>query len=107
LREQVSWPAECILGYIAGGGWHPGWGTRPYTLESAMTKAKRRLADVPRLIPVYAHRYLPAGRGTAGQPVLSVHHLTDIMAYGLDLDDYIAHEFHQSQISVPFWRDYL
>jgi hypothetical protein len=107
LRQQVDWPAECIMRHIAGGGWHSGWGKGPYTLDSATAKAQRRLAEVPRLIPVYAHRYLPAGRGTAGQPVVSVHHLTDIIVYGLDLDDYVAHEFQESQMSVPFWRDYL
>lgn len=107
LREQVGWPADCILRHIAGGGWHSGWGRRPYTLEAAMAKARRRLADVPRLIPVYGHRYLPAGRGTAGRPVLSVPHLTDIIVYGQDLDDYVLHEFQESTLSVPFWRDHV
>jgi hypothetical protein len=33
------------------------------------------------MVPVYSHRYLPAGRGTYGQPVLSMHQ-TDIIFYG-------------------------
>lgn len=107
LFRQVNWPTDCILRHVATGGWYSGWGKRPRTQETAMTKAQRRLADVPRLIPVYAHRYLPAGPRVAGHPVLSVHHLTDMMVYGLDLEDYVVQEFHESPVSVPFWRDFL
>ena len=46
----------------------------------------------PRLVPVYSHRYLPAGRGASGHPVLSVMQ-TDIICYGADLDDYLYREF--------------
>lgn len=44
--------------------------------------------DDPRL----GHRYLPAGRGTYGHPVLSIYQ-TDIIVYGTDLADYISCEF--------------
>jgi len=68
-------------------------------------------------VPVYAHRYLPAGRGTSGHPVLSVYQ-TDIIYYGVDLSDYIHQEFGGPGLSrtdpawrpvatVPFWRDFL
>ncbi|NIK55042.1 hypothetical protein [Kribbella shirazensis] len=107
LRAQVEWPTDCVIRHVTSGGRPAGWGKRPDTLESAVAKAQRRLADVPRLIPVYAHRYLPAGRGTAGRPVISVHHLTDMMVYGLDLEDYLLHEFHGPQTPIPFWQDYL
>ena len=38
------------------------------------------------------HRYLPAGRGNYGHPVLSIYQ-TDIIVYGTDLADYIDNEF--------------
>ena len=38
----------------------------------ALRSARYQLARVPQLIPVYSHRYLPGGRGTFGQPVLSL-----------------------------------
>ncbi|MFI7208342.1 hypothetical protein [Micromonospora aurantiaca (nom. illeg.)] len=41
------------------------------------------------MIPVYGHRYLPAGHGSAGHPVLSIHRLTDTVVYGHDLAHYI------------------
>jgi hypothetical protein len=67
------------------------------------------------MVPIYGHRYLPAGRGTFGHPVLSMWH-TDIIYYGLDLADYIDREFGRvdpdqdedrwrPQATVEFWRD--
>jgi hypothetical protein len=69
------------------------------------------------MVPVYAHRYLPAGRGTHGHPVLSIWQ-TDIIYYGTDLLDYVRQEFGgprtdrtdknwNPQATVPFWRDFL
>jgi hypothetical protein len=67
-------------------------------------------------IPVYAHRYMPAGRGSYGHPVLSIYQ-TDIIIYGTSLADYIDHEFCSPErlISadwtpppmVPFWSEFL
>lgn len=72
------------------------------------------LLDGLRMIPVYGHRYLPAGRGTYGHPVLSIYQ-TDIIVYGTDIADYIDCEFGRRLISddwsppwmVPFWPDFL
>ena len=66
------------------------------------------------MIPVFGHRYLPAGRGTCGHPVLSIYQ-SDIIVYGTDLADYITCEFSRRVISadwaappmVPFWSDFL
>jgi hypothetical protein len=68
------------------------------------------------MIPVYAHRYLPAGRGTHGHPVLSIYQ-TDIILYGTDLAEYIDREFTDPDrpisgdwtlpAMVPFWSDFI
>jgi hypothetical protein len=44
------------------------------------------------MIPVYGHRYLPAGSGGFGHPVLSIYQ-ADIIIYGTDLAAYIDREF--------------
>jgi len=71
------------------------------------------LMQVRPMVPVYSHRYLPAGRGLSGHPVLSMWQ-TDIIYYGLDLADYIDREFGgrgpghepwEPQATVEFWRD--
>jgi hypothetical protein len=107
LRCQVDWPLTSALAEIRDGHWPDGWGRRPATAEQAEAKAQRLLAAVPRMIPVYAHRYLPAGRGTSGHPVLSIHRLTDIIVYGLDLADYVDQEFREPVVTVDFWRSFL
>ena len=94
------------------GFWYDGWGRRPSPVADALAVARRRLADVPRLVPVYGHRYLAAGRGSAGHPVLSVQQ-TDIIVYGTDLADYLRREFDPAPGTprghvpgvVAFWRD--
>src|SRR5688572_30143631 len=40
--------------------WFQAWGPRPEGTDEAVAIARERLAEVPRLIPVFLHRYLPA-----------------------------------------------
>jgi hypothetical protein len=94
--------------------WHPSWGQRPAGTGEALRTARQHLSRAPRMIPVFGHRYLPAGRGTYGHPVLSIYQ-SDIIVYGTDLADYITCEFSRRLISadwapppmVPFWSDFL
>ncbi|MFE0510892.1 hypothetical protein [Streptomyces sp. NPDC058964] len=117
LRDQLGWPVEgVVLDVEHNGFWYEAWGERPADTATALATARRRLAEVPLLVPVYAHRYLPAGRGSFGHPVLSMWQ-TDIIYYGLDLADYIHQEFDEARgdvgetwdprATVPFWRDLL
>jgi hypothetical protein len=117
LREQLGWPVEGALFDVEHSAlWHPSWGPRPDGISQALSTARQHLIAAPRMIPVYAHRYLPAGRGTYGHPVLSIWQ-TDIIVYGTDLAGYIDHEFTGpgSSISldwtpppmVPFWGEFL
>jgi hypothetical protein len=66
--------------------------TGPAEASDALVEARKRLtADGP-LVPLYVHRFLPAGRGRWGHPVLSIWDV-DIIYYGADLLDYIEREF--------------
>ena len=66
------------------------WACEPLTDWPNWAAARSsRLAQAPTLIPIYGHRYLPAGNGTHGHPVLSVYQ-TDIIFYGTDLADYMV-----------------
>jgi hypothetical protein len=42
--------------------WHDAWGDRPEGRDEAVETARLKLAQAPRLVPVYGHRFLPAGR---------------------------------------------
>jgi hypothetical protein len=118
LREFLNWPVEGLLFDVEHNVyWDNSWGERPEELGQALEIARRNLADVPKLVPLYGHRYLPAGRGTYGHLVLSVWQ-TDIICYGADLSDYIEREFgaqrpildvaaESPRATVEFWRDFL
>lgn len=118
VRERLEWPVDGVLFDVAHNVvWDDAWGARPAGRDEAVETARRGLAQVPRLVPVYGHRFLPAGRGTAGHPVLSVVQ-TDIIYYGTDLVDYLHQEFGgpgmdrtdprwNPKATVAFWRDFL
>lgn len=117
LREQLGWPVEGALFDVEHNAlWHPSWGQRPTGISQALSTARQHLTRAPKMIPVYGHRYLPAGRGTWGHPVLSIYQ-TDIIIYGTDLAEYIYHEFTDPHRSVspdwtpppmvPFWSEFL
>jgi hypothetical protein len=106
LRQQVEWPTDCVRHAISNGHWPNGWVRRPSDPERMEAKAQRLLETVPRMVPVYAHRYLPAGRTTSGHPVLSIHTLDNIV-YGLDLADYVGQEFRNPTVTVSFLNTYL
>ncbi len=113
LRGRLDAPAEGVLFDVEHGFWYPGWGERPDDRQAALDFARERLLDVPQLVPVYAHRYLPAGRGQSGHPVLSVMQ-TDIIYYGNHLADYLRNEFggspsdlSRTRANVPFWSYFL
>ncbi|MEY9968788.1 hypothetical protein ABIA33_006875 [Streptacidiphilus sp. MAP12-16] len=58
---------------------------------------------MPQLVPVYAHRFLPAGRGTFGHPVLSVSGV-DIICNGEDLAEYVSQEFEDGYEQPETWN---
>lgn len=118
LRRRLDRPVDGVLFDIENNGfWHDTWGERPTEIAEALVTASLRLARTPKLVPVYAHRFLPSGRGTHGHPVLSMWQ-TDIIYYGTDLVDYLHQEFGgpgmnrmderwNPQATVSFWSDFV
>lgn len=116
LRSRLDWPVEGVLFDVEHNVcWLDEWGERPEDVGQALEVARTHLADVPKLVPINGHRYLPAGRGSFGHLVLSVWQ-TDIISYGDDLADYIDREFgvpqkatssRNPQATVGFWRDFM
>lgn len=109
IARRLAWPVEGVLFDVENNEFWPAtWGGRPAEPEAALRIASARLDEVPQLIPVFSHRYLPAGPREGHSPVLSVHQ-TDVIYYGGNLLDYVAHEFrvpprHQVEPQrVPFW----
>jgi hypothetical protein len=117
LSEWLAWPVDGVLFDVRNNEyWYGDWGQRPTSKAQAVALAQEHLATVPRMVPVYSHRYLPAGRGRSAHPVLSMYQ-TDIIYYGVDLVDYVHQEFGagpgikrddprwEPAATVPFWND--
>lgn len=113
LRARLAWPVDGVVHDVLNDDfWPASWGPRPAADEREAV-ARRHLATVPTMVPVYAHRYLPGGAAPTGTPVLSIYG-TDVITYGSDLADYLAREFGGSSSPVPapgpahriaFWSD--
>jgi len=112
LQGRLDRPADGVLFDVHRNAFWPAtWGPRPDARDEREACARDRLVGVPRLIPLYSHRYLAAGRAYHPSPVLSVCQ-TDVIHFGNDLVDYLAHEFgvadrqpSPARVRVPFWSD--
>jgi hypothetical protein len=72
--------------------WRSEWGAAPLTEKEARERLKPIVDVAPRLIPLYAHRYLLAEPCQAGNPVLSIWG-SDIIIIAPDLRTYLLGEF--------------
>jgi hypothetical protein len=112
IRARLDWPIDSAVFDVEHAAfWHPSWGERPPTREAAVQAARGHMTKVPRLIPLYSHRYMPAAPAPAGSPLFSVYQ-TDVIYYGSDLADYFTNEFGAKQLPVTsqparidFWSE--
>lgn len=118
-REIENWidsPKKGILFDVKYNNfWLEKWGEKPKDFKTQKEIASIKIAEEPKLIPIFCHRFIPSEPNEIGNPVFSVHQ-TDIIYYGYDLIDYFSKEF---KIEVPtsygtvsepkqiaFWSDF-
>lgn len=66
LRQSLNWPIEGVLFGVEHNSFrYESWGPRPKDTTTALATTRRMLAKEPAMVPVYCHRYLPAGGGPA------------------------------------------
>ena len=111
LGFRVGWPIEGVVFDVGNGFWPASWGVEPSGRAARERLGGTHLQRVPKLVPLFSHRYLTADPEFAPSPVFSVHQ-TDVIYYGDNVLDYVAHEFkvpprHPSpnRTHVPFWSD--
>jgi hypothetical protein len=107
-REQVL---EGVLFDVdANAVWLDQWGERPADGGDARDVATELVRSAPDLIPIYGHRGIPDEPLEPGNPVFSVVQ-TDVIVYGVDLEDYLRNEFHRQHLrpvtaaerDIRFW----
>ena len=119
VRASLRWPVEGVLFDVSNNAfWHDDWGPRPASGVTAVEVAREALGAAPQMVPVFGHRYLPAGGGTFGHPVMSIYQ-SDVICYGTDLVDYVHQEFGagpgvdrgderwRPRPTVTFWSDLI
>ena len=113
LVARLAWPTDGVVYDVVNSDfWPASWGTRPADDATAEAIARAAMAKLPTLIPIYSHRYLPAAPAPWDSPVFSVYQ-TDVVYYGDNLLDYVAHEFHapprhqtpDSRPHISFWSE--
>jgi len=93
LRDRLAEPASGLEFDVEGAGlWRPAWGARPATAAARAQRVRALVDAAPRLIPVFAHRYLLAEPRRPGNPVFSIVQ-SDLIVYGADLRAYFLAEF--------------
>ena len=114
IFERLNRPLEGMLFDIEHNSfWYGGWGVKPLGLYEAKELCKIKYLEVPTLIPIYSHRYVPAYTQEYGNPIFSVHQ-TDIIYYGENLEEYFKVEFNDKFHSemnyekikhIKFWTE--
>ncbi len=100
VKSRLGIPLEGLIFDIKYNHyWFDAWGQRPDDLRDAIDVCKREYAKIPKLIPVYSHRYIPMCPYEVGNPIFSIHQ-TDVINYGEDLISYLKVEF-----SLKKYRD--
>lgn len=111
INEVIKRPIKDIYELADGVYWCDEWGEEP---NNESEKIRNLLKKAPKLIPIYAHRYMPQVN-MKNIPIFSIHD-TDIICYGENLSSYLKIEFgykNQSDIDyeklnyIPFWSDLL
>ena len=112
IKYYLNWPIEGILFDIQNNGfWKKCFGQRTNDINENKKIALEFLENsnnetVPKLIPVYAHRYVPCYPDIMDIPVISVYQ-TDIVFYGKNLEDYFKSEFGMKNCIDDFLKNYL
>ncbi len=100
LQKRFDLPFEGICFDVEHNEfWLPEWGTMPSDPQARREVVRQAIFVVPKLVPVFSHRYVPNVPHGNGNPVFSVHQ-TDIIYYGNDLADYFHREF---RVPLPSW----
>ena len=114
IKKTMSKPLLDIYNMAEEVYWCDDWGEEPEEKNFFSKAVRERLKEAPKLLPIYAHRYMPMIL-EENPPIISIHGI-DIIYYGKNLEDYFNIEFGmttqdtievQDITPVSFWTDIM
>lgn len=114
IKEVMNRPLDDIAEMANEVYWCDDWGDEPETEEGIAQEVRKRLEYAPKLLPIYAHRYMPMVIDK-NPPIISVHDI-DVIYYGKDIEDYFDIEFGEKKQStiefenikpIQFWTEIM
>ena len=115
IRESLDWPLKGMLFDVEHNSfWQNQWGSKTESLKANLDIARKYFKNYPKLIPIFAHRYIPSSPKEMDNPVFSVMQM-DIIYVGMNLPDYFSCEFglelnpalfenvKKRKREIPFW----
>ena len=100
IRERIYSPIKELLENTCDIYWNEEWGIEKVG-EDRDCFLQEKLENAPKLIPVYAHRYMPMVKGKS-VPVISIYGC-DVIYYGSNINEYFEIEFgHRKQQDIEF-----
>jgi hypothetical protein len=126
IKTKLDWPVEAMLFDVAANGfWKKCFGPKTNNIENDKNIVINYIKNasneiVPKLIPIYSHRYVPCYPDIMNMSVISVYQ-KDIIYYGYELEDYFKNEFdtigiskekddinyEKKPVEIPFWTDII
>lgn len=97
IKHMLNWPLEGMIFDIEYNNfWYEEWGPKPSNLLDAIELCRKEMEKVPKLIPIFGHRYISSEPEERGNPIFSVYQ-TDNIYYGEDLLSYLKIEFNMKR----------
>ncbi len=116
INKMIDWPIESILfDVINNSFWYKYWGEKPKSIEESIITAKSELLKVPKMIPIFKHRYIPMSPSENNNPVFSIYQ-SDVIYYGDNLYSYLEIEFNLKDYNtiqnnhikqIDFWSNLI
>jgi len=114
IKERIDVQYKWLLHDVQRDSWLAAWGERPHTEGEITARFIEVSRSAPKLIPLYAHRYMPMLEGAENPPVISTVGI-DTIYYGSDLNNYLRNEFLNKKrtfyttkcMHIPFWSDII
>ncbi len=120
IDMRMIWPHEGLLAEVGVGRfWREAWGKQPDNRSERVAIVRDLLSNAPIMLPIYAHRYIPAEPCEAGNPIYWVYR-SQVIRYGENLKHYFrvdfadifdrderAEHFPVNHRNIPFWSELL